>query len=347
MPTYVLDGGNTTRLPARPLTLRVQGAPCELRATVAGQPAEQAILPAAGTLVLPRIDDDVEVAVVPLGADEFGAGSRLTVTIGSDVRGEVDPERAVLSGVDVSGLRRRELVVIRSEGSRVAITAQGRRVEAPLSPLATAARDLCRSVLGAEALPPAEQGSLALLIDTSASMHLPLSVGAAAVATEILVGVGRVYAPDETPQVYAGSTDRSVAGGDDPIAAVTEQVTGAEDSSGFDPSHLVSSAAGQVWVMLTDGLVAATPPEVHPMVAVRPSTWQVMEHRLPGASPLWCDLTPEQVGQAESPAAELIREQLLADPNSLRVAVLPLLRRVLTDERAAQLGLAEAGVANR
>lgn len=248
MPTYVLEGGSSATLPAKPLTIRVQGQrhdEIRLEARHNGVP-DPAAISRPGMLVLPRVTAPVEVRVVPARERTFGSGTVIALSAAIEMRGDADPERAVMNGVDLSGLSRRELLRIEPLASELKLTALGVVEDAPLPPLAARARDVARELLGMERVPTEAVKPLEVIVDASASMRPLAQEGAVGAALEVVVGVSRVAAGDD-PLDIAVATDRLVRV---PAAslvelprAVHEAVLATPLTTGFR-SRLVLSASG-------------------------------------------------------------------------------------------------------
>lgn len=209
MPTYVLEGGSSATLPAKPLTIRVQGqrqAEVRIEARHDGVPDPTAIS-RPGMLVLPRVAAPVEIRVVPTSERTFGSGTVVALSAATELRGETDPERALMNGVDLSGLAQRELLRVEPMGAELKLTALGVVEDAPLPPLAARARDVARELLGMERVPSTVARPLEVIVDASASMRALALEGAVGAALELVAGVSRVTAADD-PLTVAVATDR-------------------------------------------------------------------------------------------------------------------------------------------
>ncbi|OYO18095.1 hypothetical protein CGZ93_16195 [Enemella dayhoffiae] len=197
MPTYVLEGGGSARLPAKPLTLRLQtpgSTPVRLLGFRDGQPDHSAITPMPGMLVLPRVDGPIEVRAVPDSGRTFGSGTVASLSAAIELHGDPDPERAVIPSVDLSGLAQRDLVRVERVGNELVLTAMGVVHDTPLPPLAARARDLAREILGLERIPDDQARALQVVVDGSASMRPLVGEGSVAAVVEVLVGLSRVTA---------------------------------------------------------------------------------------------------------------------------------------------------------
>ncbi|MFW6598194.1 hypothetical protein ACQBAU_15920 [Propionibacteriaceae bacterium Y2011] len=194
MPTYVLEGGKSITLPARPVTIRLQASNARARLSAIGLDGPvRSITPAAGLLVVPQVDQTITVQALPDGADRFGPGSLLNLTVGYESRQDLDPDRGVLNGLDVSGLMRRDIVTLDPEGDRIRVSVLGpAAAEAPLPPGAAMARDAAREILGTDQLTGRYAVDAVVAVDVSASMRPLLTDGTVAQVVDILAGVHRV-----------------------------------------------------------------------------------------------------------------------------------------------------------
>lgn len=195
MPTYVLEGGSAITLPAKPVSIRLQSsrsAAVRLEAVGIDGPV-RSIAPAPGMLVVPQVPGPVTVRAVPAEGGRFESGSVLNLTIGYESRQDLDPDRGVLNGLDVSGLQHRDVVMLEPNGDRIGVTVLGpAAAEEPLSPGAELARDAAREVLGTDQLPSRSAVTAVVAIDVSASMRPLHADGTVAQVLDILAGVHRV-----------------------------------------------------------------------------------------------------------------------------------------------------------
>lgn len=205
MPTYVLEGGKSITLPNHPVSIRLQSGAhvVRLEATAASGPV-QAISPTAGLMVVPKVTEPVTIRTVPGSGERFGPGSVLDLMVGYESRQDLDPDRGVLSGVDVSGLRHRDILVLEPDEGRIRVTVLGPpAAEAPLPPVAERARDAARELLGTDQLPPSEAVTSVVAVDLSASMRALLADGTLAQVLDIIAGVHRVVGRAEDGQLRA------------------------------------------------------------------------------------------------------------------------------------------------
>lgn len=195
MPTYVLEGGSSITLPTKPVSIRLQSSRAgavRLEALGADGPV-RSIAPAPGMLVVPQVPGPVTVRAVPVDGGRFPSGSVLNLTVGYESRQDLDPDRGVLNGLDVSGLRHRDVVMLEPTGGRITVTVLGpAAAEEPLTPGAELARDAAREVLGTDQLPGRSAVTAVVAVDVSASMRSLHADGTVGQVLDILAGVHRV-----------------------------------------------------------------------------------------------------------------------------------------------------------
>ncbi|WP_026927062.1 hypothetical protein [Granulicoccus phenolivorans] len=342
MPTYVLEGGSTVTLPGKPLTLRIQGnggTRARLVALRGGAPDHTAITPGPGMLVLPRVGEPVIVRAVPETGANFGSRAVVSLSAGIELHGDTDPERAVLSGVDLSGLAQRDLVEVARTGDRLTVTALGVIVDTPLPPLASRARDLAREILGAERVPTAEATELQLVFDASASMRQFAADGSIAAAAEVYAGISRVTSADAGLQVVIAAAQwhpLPEVAAEKLAPTVLEAITAHPIATGFRARGEVPSTRPQtVRCLISDGVPADMPIDedltdghrIQVAVLAAPPAWEVMRHRCPGPAVLF--------PTAEWGPSELY-QHLMSDDRALRTVVTELLRGILPLDSALQ-----------
>ncbi len=240
MPTYVLEGGKSITLPNHPVSIRLQSGAhaVRLEASASSGPV-QVISPTAGLMVVPKVSEAITIRAVPGGGDRFGPGSVLDLMVGYESRQDLDPDRGVLSGVDVSGLRHRDILVLEPEGDRIRVTVLGPpAAEAPLPPVAERARDAARELLGTDQLPPGEAITSVVAVDLSASMRGLHTDGTVAQVLDIIAGIHRVIGRSEDGHLRAAlvtDTPRwlTPAPPERFASAVTEQCTDVALATGF------------------------------------------------------------------------------------------------------------------
>lgn len=340
MPTYVLEGGGRAKLPAKPLTLRVQapeGAPPKLAAFIGGQPDHRAITPMPGMLVLPRVEQETVVRVLPSSGETFGSASVLALSAAIEIHGDADPERAVMSSIDVSGLSGRDLVTVRAAGSEIEVEAMGLLADAPLPELAGRARDAARELLGVERVSGDQSVGMDLVVDASASMRLHVLDGSAAAVMEVIVGVSRVISGDREPKVTLSSARARQLPSIAPEAlpqAVHDALVETRMTTGFR-SSVDNPDADSITCVVADAIPADLPTERTHLVALLPdSTAQVLAPRLPRSS----TVVPVSEWGAESAYG-----LLSGDPQLLRRVVASLLAGLLPGDSPLQQRLGVAG----
>lgn len=339
MPTYVLEGGGRAKLPAKPLTLRVQapeGTPPRLAAFIDGLPDHRAITPMPGMLVLPRVDSDTVVRVLPGTGDTFGSASVLALSAAIEIHGDSDPERAVMSSIDVSGLSGRDLVTVRPAGSELEVVAMGLVADAPLPELASKARDAARELLSTERVSGDLTVGLDLIVDTSASMRPHVLDGSVAAVVEVISGVSRVVCGEHelTAALSSARTHRLPATTPDALPkAVHDALISAPMTTGFR-SQLENSPAGSIACIVSDAIPADLPTEgVHLLALLPDSAAAVLAPRLPKPS----TVVPVSEWGSES-AYGLLND----DPQALRRVVSTLLAGLLPADSALQQQLGVA-----
>ena len=344
MPTYVLEGGSSATLPAKPLTIRVQGQrqpEIRLEAVLDGEP-DPNVISRPGMLLLPRVTAPVEIRVLPARGRTFGSGTVITVSAALEDRSDPDPERAVMSGVDLSGLSRRALLRVEPVDTGLQLTALGMIADTPLPALAARARDLGRELLGMERVPDALLSPLEVLVDASASLRGLALDGAVGAALEVVLGVSRVTA-GEAPLSVAVGTDRTATVTADSAVdlprAVHEAVLATPPATGFRSRGALPREAyeqhgttGAARCVVTDGVPADLPPTGPGsgqalVLLATPSARGVLASRAPDTT-AWIPLAD----WGEAPTYE----RLLSDDGALREAVTGMLRALLPADSPLQ-----------
>jgi hypothetical protein len=171
----MLQQGSSVALPVQLLLVRVQGPDDDgrpqLDAVVVRGPGRED--PATdlerhpGTLVLAVTDTTTIRLRPPPGETVFRADSVFSVSIGGE---GPDAEQVVLSSVDTSGMRQRDLVTLQPAGDETVVTALTETSESPLPPLAARARQAARALL-ADTRGAEQRVALQVVVDGSASMR--------------------------------------------------------------------------------------------------------------------------------------------------------------------------------
>ena len=342
MPTYVLEGGSGATLPAKPLVLRVQGpgeseARLEARQDVTPDPT--AMSPQPGVLVLPRVTGPVDVRVIPAGGRPFPSGTVIALSAAIEQHGDPDPERAVMLGVDLSGLTGRELLRIEPRDGQVRLTALGVVVDSPLPALAAKARDIARELLGVEWVPDSDASALVIRVDGSASMRSLVADGSVGAALEVLAGISRVTSADLPVTAEAGSPNPTVVQADS-VGALPLEVHQALSAlpllTGFRSAGRVGGAGRTSLCVGSDSVPADLPVDVPVALAViaSPQAREVIAPRAPAGTG-WIP-----VGErGERSAYAWLSEDQLA----LREAVRGLLRAIIPPGSGLRPQLDESG----
>ncbi|GAB3765027.1 hypothetical protein [Microlunatus parietis] len=200
MTTYLLREGHSVRVDALPIAIRVQpvgGGPFGHRVEVAGQHGPVRTVRRPDQVIVPVIDQPVQVSLLPEG-EAFGPQSVVTVALGPDSPAGGDADRAVLDQVDLSGLHRRDIVIMEPDAGRIKISTVGVVNDEALPPTAEMARDAARGVLGLPRLPAERRVRLAVGLDTSASMRRLPPDRLVRPCLELFAGLSVVIAGDQT-----------------------------------------------------------------------------------------------------------------------------------------------------
>ncbi|MFC7619880.1 hypothetical protein [Microlunatus sp. GCM10028923] len=200
MTTYLLREGHSVRVDALPIAIRVQpvgGGPFGHRVEVAGRNGPVRTVRRPDQVIVPVIDQPVQVSLLPEG-EAFGPQSVVTVALGPDSPAGGEADRAVLDAVDLSGLRRRDIVIMEPDAGRIKISTIGMVNDEALPATAEMARDAARGVLGVPRLPAERQVRLVVGLDTSASMRRLPADRLVRPCLELFAGLGVVIAGDQT-----------------------------------------------------------------------------------------------------------------------------------------------------
>lgn len=200
MTTYLLREGHSVRVDAGPIAIRVQpvgAASVRFRVEVEGTHGPARTVRRPDQVIVPVVDQPVRVSLLP--EDEvFEPQSVVTVALGPDEPGGGDADRAVLDAIDLSGLSRREIVIMEPDAGRIKISTVGVVTDEALPPTAEMARDAARGLLGVPRLPVERRVLLEVGLDTSASMRRLPPDRLARSCLEILAGLSVVIATDQT-----------------------------------------------------------------------------------------------------------------------------------------------------
>lgn len=264
MTVYMLQQGNAVTLPAQLVVVRLQ--------TTGGQPPPQLdalvkdldgterslgdVTRYAGSLVL-TVSELTTIRLRPPPEDEvFAPNSTFSVVIGAESQ---EADRVVLSAVDASGLRRRDLVTLSPVGDEIVVTALAETRESALVPLAARARVAAREVLSTSAVPADRSVAIQVVVDGSASMRPHLNSGAVERVLELLMGVGHVISSSRrvAASVCGQSLTRLAEQRMDAFAAaILPDATALPASIGFRSALIPDGGAGTLTYVVTDAIPA-------------------------------------------------------------------------------------------
>ena len=203
MPTYMLEGDKEARIATGPIRIQVHASGDASFAIVAttndGKPVDT-INPRADIMVIPRLPARSRISVKPASAGSvFSQGTTLNLTLTIDGQASADPERVVLSAVDVSGLGIQELLSLEAQDGHIATRSLVTpKQDDELGGLAKAAQVATREILGVDQVDGTSSVNLVAAVDGSASMLAATRDGSVAALVEVLVGISRVISPGRT-----------------------------------------------------------------------------------------------------------------------------------------------------
>jgi len=265
MPTYLLDGDSEARISAAPLSviLGTTGNQAAFLLEAASDSELPVITPKPGMLVLPRISGRTALRVRPVGAQAFPEGSVVSLTITLNNQSDPDPERIVVSQVDVSGLSHRDLVILEPLDGFISARSSLARFDTALGDLALQARVATRELLGVEHVDATSAINVVVAIDASASMLGLTRDGFVSAIVDVLVGVSQVVSPgrDVSAAIVTSSVrwieSASASGLSAAVRAAQEETP---LTTGFRSAHpgLIGRAPDQntVTYIVTDGVPA-------------------------------------------------------------------------------------------
>jgi hypothetical protein len=202
MPIYVLGPRNpSVEIPNQALTVSISGSVREASLVIHTDDDQATMQPNSHLAVLPRVSGPISVTVVPADADRFAANTKISLAIGHDAAGDLDPVQVLFDPVDVSRDSSPELARLIARGASVEVSAAA-GADIPLSPLASAARASARKVLGRQT--HAAHGPVLVALDTSASMLPVFAGGSAAAAIDVVVGVAAAVGISDVSAVLVG-----------------------------------------------------------------------------------------------------------------------------------------------
>lgn len=273
MTTYLLREGHAVRVDAVPIAIRVQaiGAPVRHRFEIVGLHGPVRTVHRPDQVIVPVVDQPVRVGLLP--EDEvFGPQSVVTVALGPDApAGAGDVDRAVLDAVDLSGLRRRDIVIMEPEAGRIKISTVGVVSDEVLPPTAEMARDAARELLGVPRLPVERRVELVIGLDSSASMHRLPPDRLVRPALEILAGLGVVIAAENSVRGLVIGWE-AVPAPVGPAAAFADLMIDTLSGRGLDigcrTELLPAPGPRTVRWLITDAVPAFRPGSVPPQVVL-------------------------------------------------------------------------------
>lgn len=275
------------------------------------------------------------VSVVPVGQNRFPSPTVLHLAVSVEERASLDPQRAVLVPIDVSGLDRKDLISVERIGESLSLRVAHHQEDADLGPLGNAARVATREVLGLQWLDDAAAFNMLLAVDGSGSAVKLVQEGSVSAIAQALTGIAQVIAGGNPMRaaVVNGSVNpvplHDLASLPADIVA-THQVLIPSSSfrSTFPRLENLRPGAATIVYLLTDSLPAdildlerlAEAGEVRHIISVMPkAAWEL----LGGTSVSHTVVEPVLAG-------EDLESRLLGDPQALRALVNSLLQPCLS-----------------
>jgi hypothetical protein len=202
MPIYVLGPRNrSVVIPNQSLTVSISGSVRGASLVVHTSADQETMQPNSHLAVLPRVSERVSITVVPAGGAPFTRGTQVSLAIGHDAVGDLDPVQVLFDPVDVSGDSNVELARLTARDGIVEISAAA-GADSPLSPLASAARISARKALDHQTR--TVHGPVLVALDASASMLPMFAGGGVAAAVDIVVGVAAAVGINDVSAVLIG-----------------------------------------------------------------------------------------------------------------------------------------------
>ncbi len=348
MPTYILEGTSEVQLRVRPLrvTLLVEGGSSQARLEVAqkGRLQESVVRPPDG-VILPAVEELTVVSVVPVGQNRFPSPTVLHLAVSVEERASLDPQRAVLVPIDVSGLDRKDLISVERIGESLSLRVAHHQEDADLGKLGNAARVATREVLGLQWLDDAAAFNMLLAVDGSGSAVNLVQEGSVSAIAQVLTGIAQVIAGGN--QMRAAVVNGSVIPVPmsdlaslpaDIVATHQVLVPSSGFCSAFPRFENLHPGAATIVYLLTDSLPAdildlerlAEPGEVRHIISVMPqAAWQL----LGGTSVSHTVVEPVLAGEG-------LESRLLSEPHALRGLVKSLLQPCLSTRSELLEGVA-------
>ncbi|WP_426225096.1 hypothetical protein [Pseudarthrobacter sp. DSP2-3-2b1] len=247
----------------------------------------------------------------------------------------MDPQRAVLVPIDVSGLDRKDLISVERVGESLSLRVAHHQEDADLGRLGNAARVATREVLGLQWLDDAAAFNMLLAVDGSGSAVNLVREGSASAMAQVLTGMAQVIAGGNLMRaaVVNGSVN-PVPIGDlaslpaDTVATHQVLVPSSSFRSTFPRHENLRPGAATIVYLLTDSLPAdildlerlEEPGEVRHIISVMPeAAWQL----LGGTSVSHTVVEPVHGGDD-------LERHLLGEPHALLALVKSLLQPCLS-----------------
>lgn len=261
MTTYVLRSGSDVVLDAGPLVAGVRSEVADVghRWSARGATVEPPTIVRPDRIVLPAITEPTVLRILPDGEDRFGPQTIVSLSLGHD-RGGEDADRVLMDDLDLSGLTHRDLVELVPDGQRIKIIGLRTVADTRLSPVAEAARDAAREILGVPQVAPEHATDVEMVIDTSASMRPAFGDGSVVATCEVLAGVGVVVAPDRRITATAGSLGRTTVARTTPDRLAADVAAALADpslSTGFRSAPATESGPDSGWTVIISSGVPA------------------------------------------------------------------------------------------
>jgi hypothetical protein len=202
MPIYVLGPRNrSVVIPNQALTVSISGSVRGASLVVHASGDQETMQPNSHLAVLPLVTGRVSVTIASAGSEPFAQGTQVSLAIGHDAAGDLDPVQVLFDPVDVSGDSNVELARLTAHDGIVEISAAA-GADSPLSPLASAARISARKALNHQTR--TVHGPVLVALDASASMLPVFAGGGAAAAVDIVVGVAAAVGISDVSAVLIG-----------------------------------------------------------------------------------------------------------------------------------------------
>lgn len=198
MPTYMLVGAGEIRLNNKPLRfeIRLEGgmSAATLEITSGGRQLPTLVRPVGmpHVVILPQVQGQTLVSVVPVGVQRFQAPAIAHLAIVVEDPSTPDPQRVFLGPIDLSGLDRKDLLQVTNDAGGLSVRAAHNQSDVDLGPLGNASRVAARELLDVQWLGEGQARNVVLAVDGSASMTSLLEDGSVADMLSVLAGISQV-----------------------------------------------------------------------------------------------------------------------------------------------------------